>query len=111
MVRLGRLPSPDTQSGYPELAPDLVVEIVSPREWWATVSNKVDSYLAAGVIQVVEADVRAVRVSSSERAERRLRADHDDLLGAEPVLAGFALSLGPFSALRLTSSASSPVSR
>ena len=95
VVRPERLPSPEVQSGYLELAPDLVVEIVSPSDRWTTVSEKVDSYLAAGVslVWVVEPKARAVRVYTSEAAERRMRADHDDVLEAEPVLSGFGLPL------------------
>jgi Uma2 family endonuclease len=95
VVRPERLPAMDVQSGYLELAPDLVVEIVSPSDRWTTVSDKVDSYLAAGVtlVWVVEPNARAVRVYTSEGAERRLRADNNDVLGAEPVLPGFALPL------------------
>jgi len=43
VVRPERLPSPDVQSGYLELASDLVVEIVSLSDRWTTVSDKVDS--------------------------------------------------------------------
>ncbi len=95
VVRPERLPARDVQSGYLELSPDLVVEIVSPSDRWTTVSDKVDSYLAAGVtlVWVVEPSARAVRIYTSEGAERRLRADHDDVLRAEPVLPGFALPL------------------
>src|SRR2546428_8072054 len=95
VVRPDRLPSPEAQSRYLELAPDLVVEIVSPNDRWTTVSEKVDSYLAAGVtlVWVVEPKARAVRVYTSEGAGRRLRADHDDVLAAEPVLPGFSLAL------------------
>jgi len=42
---------------------------------------------------VVEPKARTVRVYTSEGAEQRLRADHDDVLGAEPVLPGFGLPL------------------
>ena len=95
LVRPERLPSPELQSGYLELAPDLVVEVVSPNDRWTTVSDKVDSYLAAGVtlVWVVEPKARAVRVYTSEGAEQRLRADDNEVLRAEPVLPGFELSL------------------
>lgn len=95
VVRRDRLPPADQRRGYLELAPDLVVEIVSPSDRWATVSEKVDAYLVAGValVWVVEPRARAVRVYTPAGAERRLRADDGEVLDAEPVLPGFRLLL------------------
>lgn len=95
VVRPNRLPPPAEQGGYLELASDLAIEIVSPSDRWTTVSDKVDSYLAAGVllVWVVEPAARAVRVHTPAGAERRLRAEDRDVLAAEPVLPGFHLPL------------------
>ena len=95
VVRPERLPPADQRRGYLELAPDLVVEIVSPTDRWTTVSEKVDAYLAAGVtlVWVVEPRARAVRVYTPAGTERRLRAETGDILEAEPVLPGFRLGL------------------
>jgi Uma2 family endonuclease len=95
VVRTDRLPAAQAQAGFLELAPDLVVEIVSPTDRWATVSGKVDAYLAAGVgvVWVIEPGPRAVRVYSAESAEQRLHADRGDVLRPETVLPGFALPL------------------
>jgi Uma2 family endonuclease len=95
VVRTDRLPQPDAQIGFLELAPDLAVEIVSPTDRWTTVSGKVDAYLAAGVVLVwvVEPGPRAVRVYSAKGPEQRLQADRGDLLRAEAVMPGFSLPL------------------
>jgi Uma2 family endonuclease len=95
VVTLDRLPPADQRSGYLELAPDLVVELVSPSDRWSTVSEKVEAYLAAGVrlVWVIEPRARAVRVYTPAGAERRLRANAGDVLEAEPVLPGFRLPL------------------
>jgi Uma2 family endonuclease len=95
VVRSERLPPPEAQVGFLELAPDLAVEIVSPTDRWTTVSGKVDAYLAAGVrlVWVIEPGPRAVRVYSAEGAEQRLRADRGDVLRAEAVMPGLALPL------------------
>jgi Uma2 family endonuclease len=69
VVRPDRLPSPEVQSGYLELAAGVTL------------------------VWVVEPKARAVRVYASEGTERRLRADHDDVLEAQPVLPGFRLPL------------------
>ena len=95
VVRSARLPGPEAQVGFLELAPDLAVEIVSPTDRWTTVNSKVDAYLSAGVrlVWVVEPGPRAVRVYSAEGPEQGLRADRGDVLQAESVLPGFALPL------------------
>jgi Uma2 family endonuclease len=95
VVRSERLPPPEAQVGFLELAPDLAVEIVSPTDRWTTVSGKVDAYLAAGVrlVWVIEPGPRAVRVYSAEGPEQRLRADRGDVLRAEAVMPGLALPL------------------
>lgn len=95
VVRSDRLPLPQAQIGFLELAPDLAIEIVSPTDRWTTVSGKVEAYLAAGVqvVWIIEPGPRAVRVYSSEGAEQRLQADRADVLQAESVLPGFRLRL------------------
>jgi Uma2 family endonuclease len=47
-VRKERIPSADQQAGFWDLAPDLVVEIISPSETAADIQAKVADYLAAG---------------------------------------------------------------
>jgi len=95
VVRTDRLPPPEAQIGFLELAPDLAVEIISPTDRWTTVSSKVDAYLAAGVklVWVVEPGPRAVRIYSSEGPEQRLQADRGDVLRAEAVMPGFSVPL------------------
>jgi Uma2 family endonuclease len=60
VVRRDQLPPSRAQLGFLELAPDLVVEIVSPTDRWTTVSDKVDAYLLAGVhvVWVIEPTAR-----------------------------------------------------
>lgn len=95
VVMRDRLPPANQCRGYLELAPDLVVEIVSPTDRWTTVSGKIEAYLAAGVrlVWLIEPGARAVRVYTPSGAERRLRATAGDVLEAEPVLPGFRLPL------------------
>jgi Uma2 family endonuclease len=95
VVRTDRLPPPEAQIGFLELAPDLAVEIISPTDRWTTVSGKVDAYVAAGVklVWVVEPGPRAVRVYSNEGPEQRLQANRGDVLRAEAVMPGFSVPL------------------
>src|SRR4051812_34072480 len=44
-----RRPSKSEQNGYLAVAPELCVEIVSPKDRWSDVAKKVDQYVAIGV--------------------------------------------------------------
>jgi Uma2 family endonuclease len=95
VVRRDQLPPSQAQLGFLELAPDLVVEIVSPTDRWTTVSGKVDAYLAAGVhvVWVIEPGARAVRVYTPEGPDARLRAEAGYVLRTESMLPGFEIPL------------------
>lgn len=60
-VRRERLPTPEPV-GYPDLAPDLVVEVLSPRDRPGEVMARIADWLSAGarLIWVVDPDRRVV---------------------------------------------------
>jgi len=95
-VRRDRLPAEAEWDGYLELAPDLAVEVVSPHDRWSYVTDKVETYLAAGValVWVLDPRRRAVRVYRADGSEQRLRAASGDSLDGEQILPGFRLPLG-----------------
>lgn len=74
---------------FPELAPDLAVEVLSPSDRTATVQAKVREYLAAGVcaIWVLDPATRTVRVHQPGGLELLL-SEHDALDGGD-VVPGF----------------------
>jgi Uma2 family endonuclease len=92
-VSQARLPQARVR-GYPELAPDLVVEVVSPNDTAGEIQSKVDEWLRAGaqVVWVLYPVNRSAMVYGADRAARLLHAD--DTLHGEPVLPGFACPLG-----------------
>lgn len=92
-VRADRLPPDDEQVGYLELAPDLVVEVVSPSDSASDVNDKVLVYLEAGVRLVWVADFRrrSVTVYAADRTARVL-IEGDHLDGAD-VLPGFSVPI------------------
>jgi len=49
--------------GYLDVAPELVVEVVSPSDRWTEINEKVDEYLACGVDEVWIVDPRTRRVT------------------------------------------------
>ena len=87
-VRRDRVPD---YQGYPRLAPDLVVEVISPSETGPTIEEKVALSLAAGVrlVWAVDPVRRTVRVRRPDGTDRLL-AELDTLDG-EDVLPGFRL--------------------
>jgi Uma2 family endonuclease len=63
--------------GYPEVAPDLVVEVLSPNDRWGTVLKRVGEYLDAGTLTVCVVDPRQRRAKLyyPDRAETTVEAD------------------------------------
>ena len=88
-VRTARLPA--DPRGYPEGAPDLVVEVASPSQSGPSLAQKVSLYLETGVrmIWVVDPERRTVRVYRLDGSE--LLLSENDTLHGEDVLPGFRL--------------------
>ena len=80
-------------TGYAEVPPDLVVEIVSPSDTRREVRDKARMWLSYGValVWVVQPDTRMVDVYEPDRAAVTLD-DHDTLDGSE-VLPGFTCTI------------------
>ncbi len=79
--------------GFPELAPDLVVEVVSPWDRASEVSAKAATWLDAGVrlVWVVDPQARLATVHHPGGQDTVLR--EDGILDGEDVLPGFRLPL------------------
>jgi Uma2 family endonuclease len=80
--------------GYPELAPDLVVEVVSPNDRASEIQTKVEEWLRAGsrLVWVLYPATRTATTYQADGTARLLQAD--DTVHGEPVLPGFACRLG-----------------
>jgi len=88
-----RLPDrPGTK--FLEVAPDLVVEIISPEDRWQDVRQKIEEYFEMGVdsVWIVEPENTAVLVYQSATDFARL--GKDEVLKGRGVLEGFALRVG-----------------
>jgi Uma2 family endonuclease len=87
-----RLPDPEPV-GYPHLAPDLVVEIVSPGDRPGEVLAKVADWLSAGarLVWVIDPERRLARVYRADGTEQIVTADQ--ALDGEDVVPGFACAL------------------
>lgn len=80
--------------GYLDVAPELIVEIMSPTNKWEEVRRKIEEYFGIGVEQVwiVEPANRAVQVYRSRDAVRTL--SEGDTLEDDGILDGFAIAVG-----------------
>ncbi len=89
-----RLPPDQIPHGYPTLAPDLAVEVLSPSERPGARREKMRDYFAAGTRLVWEVDPaqRTITVYRSAHDGTTLAAT-DELTGAE-VLPGFVCRVG-----------------
>lgn len=92
-VRADRLPPQDDMPTYPELAPDLAVEVVSPSDRMNDVSDKVMLYLDAGtrLVWVVQPRFKTVTVHYPDRSAKTFTVE-DELDGGD-VLPGFTLAV------------------
>ena len=92
VVRKDRL-SPNTH-GFPSLAPDLAIEVLSPDDRPGEVRSKVDEYLARGVLIVVVIDPETRTATVWRASGSPIRLDNaDDRLDLDEVLPGFSCSL------------------
>jgi Uma2 family endonuclease len=92
-ARVPKGPLPDR---YLEVAPDLVVEVLSPSDRWPKVFGKVAEYLDAGTTVVLVLDDQR-RVAQLFRADGTTRLlDADDELTIPDLLGDFRVRVGRF---------------
>jgi Uma2 family endonuclease len=90
-VRHERLPAPI--SGFPQLAPDLVVEVLSPGDRPGGTLTKVGDWLEGGarLVWVIDPERRVGRVYRRDGSETSIR--EQEQLDGEDVLPGFSCRL------------------
>ena len=91
-VRRERLPDP-VPIGFPELAPDLVVEVLSPRDRPGETLAKIGDWLEAGarLVWVIDPERRIARVYRQDGTESTV--DDQARLDGQEVLPGFSCEL------------------
>lgn len=91
-IRRERLPHPEPL-GYPELAPDLVVEVLSPGNRPGELLAMIADWLSAGtkLVWVIDPDRRVARVYRVDGTEAIVSAAQT--LDGEDVVPGFSCSL------------------
>jgi Uma2 family endonuclease len=88
-VAAGRIDPNRKPTGFLELAPDFVVEVVSPGDTAVEVQDRVDDWLAAGtkVLWVMYSALKAVVVWRGPHQSTRY--GNEDEIDADPALPGF----------------------
>jgi Uma2 family endonuclease len=77
--------------GYLDIAPELVVEIISPNDRWTEINEKVAEYLGCGVTAVWLIDSRTRRVTCYQAPTEVRVFERDDVLSQPDVLPDFAI--------------------
>jgi Uma2 family endonuclease len=87
-VRADRLPAKFAK-GFFAVTPDLAVEVVSPNDTASEVAEKVDEWLAAGVVSVWVIYPTNHSIVIHRSGNQILRYRDSDTITTEPTLAGF----------------------
>jgi Uma2 family endonuclease len=92
-IRKDRVPPEEEHDRFPRLAPDMVVEVLSPTGRMASALGKISLYMEAGVevVWLVDPVKRTVSALVEDDAPVRL-SEHDDLTGGR-VLPGFSIRI------------------
>ena len=96
-ISADRVPTPDTPdwTGFPRLAPDLVVEIASPGQHRPEMAIKANTWLAAGVrlVWVVWPSTQQVEIWEPDREPAMRTLMKSDELDGGTVLPGFTFPI------------------
>ena len=92
-VSYDRLPSGDVTLRFPELAPDLAVEVTSPSESAGEVREKASAWLAAGTSEVWVISPQQRTVSVYRAGEQPVVLGESDTLSGGDLLPGFEISV------------------
>ena len=77
-------------SGYLDVAPELIVEVLSPGDSWSEMNEKLEEYFAIGVQQVWVADPRRRQIPVYHSPTRLEHLSDSDTLTSGDVLPGFS---------------------
>jgi Uma2 family endonuclease len=78
---------------YLDVAPELVVEVLSPDDAWSDLMEKLDEYFTCGVKVVWVADLRTRQVYVYQSVTNVERFTEKDTLTGSDVLPGFSVSI------------------
>ena len=93
-VSADRLPVEGLPDGFLELAPDLVVEVVSPNDRMREVREKVATWLEAGTRLVIVLYPRTRSASVHRPSQEPVMLSEQDMLSGDDIVPGFSVRLG-----------------
>jgi Uma2 family endonuclease len=81
-----RVPTGSEPAGYPDVVPEIAIEVRSPTDRWPKILKKVSEYLTAGIdaVYVVDAQTQSVVAYTADQASVTLR-DDDELTFPKPL--------------------------
>ena len=82
-----------TSTSYLDVAPELIVEVLSPNDRWPAVTKKLEEYFAIGVLSVWIADPERQEVFVYHSPDDRQCFTTDDILRDDTVLPGFETAM------------------
>jgi Uma2 family endonuclease len=79
VVLHARVAGPLATKGYTRVAPNLVVEVISPGDEAYEINNKIEEWLAAGVdeVWIVMPPAKTVTIHTREQSPRTFRSDEE----------------------------------
>ncbi len=88
-IRKERIPEAGWSEAFCPIAPDLVVEVISPSDSYPQLRQKIDQWLSAGVqvVWVIDPERRVVEIWRPDGTLKELK--ENDTLTGEPVLPDF----------------------
>jgi len=78
-------------SGYLDVPPELVVEVLSPDDRWSNVTEKIEEYFSAGVDRVIAVDAKLRRVFVYRSLSEVRQLQEGEEFVDEELLPGFRL--------------------
>jgi Uma2 family endonuclease len=91
-----RWPKNESKKGLMEVAPELVIEVISPEDRWPRVLKKITEYFDSGVLVVctIDPEVRMVQIHMDASSSTVLRSD--DVFEVPMVLPEFSCQVSEF---------------
>lgn len=88
-----KIPANQAPTGYPDTAPEIVFEVMSPSDSWADLPEKAAEFLRAGVniVCVIDPESSTAQVFRASQSPQRVHLEEE--LTFEPLLPGFQMPL------------------
>lgn len=83
----------DQSEGYFQVAPELVVEVISPTDRWEDMNEKLGDYFSIGVERVWICEPKRKDILVYRAPQEFIKVESNDILRGEGVLDGFELPL------------------